>query len=164
MALARYDLLRPCVEGGISLTEVARTQCLPRRTVQRWLAQYRHAGLVRLARRGRSDQGSARALLPECKEVIEGLALRKPPPSVALVHRQACEIARQQGWEVPAYHGVYRVIRQLDPALLTLAHEGSKAYRLTFDLLHRREASTANEIWQADHTQSRLRRSHHAVL
>ena len=44
MALARYDLLRPCVEGGISLTEVARTQCLPRRTVQRWLAQYRPAG------------------------------------------------------------------------------------------------------------------------
>ena len=33
-----------------------------------------------------------------------------------------------------------------------LAHAGSKAYRETFDLLYRREASQPNTIWQADHT------------
>jgi hypothetical protein len=42
------------------------------------------------------------------------------------------------------------VIKHMDSALLTLAHDGSKAYREAFDLLHRREASKANEIWQAD--------------
>jgi putative transposase len=47
---------------------------------------------------------------------------------------------------------VYRVVKHLDPALLTLAHEGTKAYRMTFDLLYRRDAGTPNEIWQADHT------------
>ncbi|HEY7492582.1 MAG TPA: transposase family protein, partial [Candidatus Tectomicrobia bacterium] len=43
-------------------------------------------------------------------------------------------------------------MKHLDPALLTLAHEGTKAYRMTFDLLYRRDAGTPNEIWQADHT------------
>jgi putative transposase len=42
---------------------------------------------------------------------------------------------------------VYRVVQHLDPALLTLAHDGTKAYRLTFDLLYRREAETSNDIW-----------------
>ena len=54
--------------------------------------------------------------------------------------------------EDPTYHCVYRIVKRPDPALLTLAHEGSKAYRLAFDLLCRREASASNEIWQADHT------------
>jgi hypothetical protein len=61
-------------------------------------------------------------------------------------------VALQHGWRVPTYHGVYRVVKQLDPALVTLAHAGTKAYRTTFDLLYRREAAHANDIWQADHT------------
>jgi DNA transposition AAA+ family ATPase len=44
------------------------------------------------------------------------------------------------------------VLQQLDPALVTLAQEGSKVYRDRFDLLYRHEASRPNEIWQADHT------------
>jgi putative transposase len=43
-------------------------------------------------------------------------------------------------------------MQALDPLLVTLAQEGSKAYRERFDLLYRREASQPNEIWQADHT------------
>ena len=34
----------------------------------------------------------------------------------------------------------------------TLAHEGSKAYQNTYDLVHRHQASRPNEIWQADHS------------
>jgi putative transposase len=62
------------------------------------------------------------------------------------------DIALRQGWPVPNYQRVYRIIKHLDPALVTLAHEGSKTYRTTFDLLYRREADKPNEIWQADHT------------
>jgi len=131
---------------------VARQQGLPLRTVQRWLAQYRRAGLAGLARHGRSDRGYQRRLQAELKPVIEGFALRKPPPTVAFVHRQVCEVARQHDWPVPTYQSVYRVVKHLDPALLTLAHEGTKAYRTTFDLLYRREAEGPNDIWQADHT------------
>jgi putative transposase len=47
---------------------------------------------------------------------------------------------------------VYRIVKQLDPALVTLAHEGTKAYRTTYDLLYRHEAEKPNELWQADHT------------
>src|SRR5215475_561286 len=151
-ALARYRILQPCVEHAVPLTHVARQQGLPLRTVQRWLAQYRRAGLAGLARHGRSDRGHQRRLRAELKPVIEGFALRKPPPTVAFVHRQVCEVARQHGWPVPTYQSVYRVVKHLDPALLTLAHEGTKAYRMTFDLLYRREAEGPNEIWQADHT------------
>ena len=43
-------------------------------------------------------------------------------------------------------------MKQLDPALVTLAHDGSKTYRTTYDLLYRREAERPNELWQADHT------------
>jgi putative transposase len=41
---------------------------------------------------------------------------------------------------------------QIDPALTTLAHEGSKAYQEAFDLIYRHQASAPNEVWQADHS------------
>lgn len=88
----------------------------------------------------------------ELQELIEGLALRRPQPSSATIHRQVGAIARTQGWKPPSYSTVYAIVRQLDPALVTLAQEGSKVYRERFDLLYRREASQPNEIWQADHT------------
>ena len=42
--------------------------------------------------------------------------------------------------------------RALPADLVTLAHEGTKAYSDTFELVHRREADGPNAIWQADHT------------
>jgi putative transposase len=72
---------------------------------------------------------------------------------VAAVHRQVVAIAQQQGWPPPSYARVYDIVRTLDPALLTLAHEGATAYKEAFDLLYRREATQPNDIWQADHTQ-----------
>lgn len=36
--------------------------------------------------------------------------------------------------------------------LVTLAHDGTKVYSDTFELVHRREADGPNAIWQADHT------------
>lgn len=41
----------------------------------------------------------------------------------------------------------------LDPALVTLGVDGTKKYRESFELVYRREATTPNEIWQADHTE-----------
>ncbi len=53
----------------------------------------------------------------------------------------------------PDYSAVYAIIRGIDPALRTLAVEGAKRYAEVFELVHRRQASRPNEIWQADHTQ-----------
>ena len=52
---------------------------------------------------------------------------------------------------MPRYRTVAARIHRIDPSLVTLAHAGATAYRETFDLLYRREASSANTIWQADH-------------
>jgi putative transposase len=151
-ALARYRVLQPCIENDVPLTHVARHRGIPLRTVQRWLAQYRRDGFAGLARRQRSDRRQPHGLPPDLTQIIEGLALRKPPPTVALVHRQVRDMALRNGWPVPNYHRVYRIIKHLAPALVTLAHDGSKTYRTTYDLLYRREAKRPNDIWQADHT------------
>lgn len=47
---------------------------------------------------------------------------------------------------------VDEVVRSLRTDLLTLAHEGKKAYSQLFELVHRREAERSNAIWQADHS------------
>jgi putative transposase len=78
--------------------------------------------------------------MPEqLQQLIEGLALQRPPPSIATVHRQITDLAPTQGWPVPSYATVYDVVRSLDPALVMLAHEGAKRYGQVFDLVHRRE-------------------------
>jgi putative transposase len=159
-ALERYRMLQPCVEHDVPLTHVARHHGIPLRTAQRWLAQYRRYGFAGLARRRHSDRRHPHGLRPELTQMIEGLALRKPPPTVALVHRQVRDMALRNGWPVPNYHRVYRVIKHLDPALVTLAHDGSKTYRTTYDLLYRREAERPNDVWQADHTLSDIRVRH----
>ena len=152
LALARYRLIQPCLEQGVPLVQLAKHHGLVLRTVQRWVMRYQAHGLAGLTRRARVDRGQSRHLRPELKHAIEGLALRKPAPTSAFVHRQVVDIATQHGWPIPSYLCVYKVIKQLDPGLVTLAHAGSKAYRTTFDLLYRREAEGPNDIWQADHT------------
>jgi putative transposase len=150
-ALARWRVLRAHLEDGCPLVRVAAVHAVPERTLRRWLTAYRAGGLVALARRPRSDRGRRR-MPPELQLLIEGLALRRPPPTVATVHRQAAEVAREQGGPVPGYAAVYDVVRSIDPAMATLAHEGAKRYKEVFDLVHRRETDRPNEIWQADHT------------
>jgi len=109
-------------------------------------------GWAGLHRRTRSDCGQ-RHLPPQLASLIEGLALRRPQRSVAGIHRNACETAKQQGWPEPSYATVHAMVVALDPALVRLAQEGAKAHAQRFDLLHRREAARPNQIWQADHTE-----------
>lgn len=56
------------------------------------------------------------------------------------------------GEEPPSYWLVYRIVAALPADLVTLAHDGTKAYSNAFELVHRREADWPNAIWQADHT------------
>jgi putative transposase len=150
-ALRRFQLLQPFLENNVPLSAIARQHGIPLRTMRRWVARYRQVGLVGLARQSRADRGQHR-LAPELQRLIEGLALQKPQLSIAAIHRQVIDLAAQQDWAAPSYSCVYDVVCRLDPALVTLAHEGSKVYHQTYDLLFRREASRPNEIWQADHT------------
>jgi putative transposase len=152
-AHTRFTIIRPALEDGITQAQVARTHNIPASTVRRWVKRYREKGLAGLAdTKGRSDKGKSRRLPPDAITLIEGLALQKPPRSMAAIHRQVTAVALEQGWKPPSYDRVRHIIKGLDPALVTFAHQGAAMYREEFDLLYRREAPHANAMWQADHT------------
>ncbi len=152
-ALRRFGLLRPFLEEGTPLTHLAQHHGIGLRTARRWVRQYRQHGLVGLVRRPRADRGSHHRLQPDLVRLVEGLALQRPAPTAATVQRRVAAVAARQGWHVPSYRTVAALIQRLDPALVTLAHQGTKAYQEAFDLLYRFEASRPNELWQADHSQ-----------
>jgi len=45
-AQGRFNLLRPFLEDGVPLTQIAEAQHLPLRTARRWVALYRTYGLA----------------------------------------------------------------------------------------------------------------------
>ena len=157
LALKRFELLRPYLDGLLSLRSVATDQGVPYRTAARWVAGYRKDGLSALARRGRSYEGARRIATDRMVQAIEGLALERPPLPISSIYRQATAIASTLGEGRPSYPVVRRIVRALPSGLTTLAHRGARAYGETFDLVHRREASRANAIWQVDHAQLDIR-------
>ena len=126
---------------------------IPYRTALRWASRYRKEGLAALARKSRTDQGERRLASTTLTKAIEGLALERPPLPISSIHRQASMVAETLKECKPSYAVVRRIVRSLPASLLTLAHRGNKAYSESFDLVHRREASKPNAIWQVDHAQ-----------
>jgi putative transposase len=151
-ALDRYKLLQPFFERNVPLGRISREGGLPIPTLRDWVKRYRKYGLAGLVRKARSDKSHNR-MSPTLLHAMEGLALKKPRLSVAAIHREIVVVANKLAEPAPSYQTVRTVVRRLEPALLTLAHEGTKAYGEAFDLLHRSEAEAPNAIWQADHTQ-----------
>jgi putative transposase len=153
VALQRFELLRPHLEGAQSLRAAASGASIPYRTAVRWASGYRKVGLTALARKRRTDQGARRLASTRLIEAIEGLALERPPLPMSSIHRQVSAIAEALQERAPSYAVVRRIIRSLPAGLLMLAHRGNKAYSEEFDLVHRREALRPNSIWQIDHAQ-----------
>jgi putative transposase len=58
---------------------------------------------------------------------------------------------RDRLYRLGPFAGKYETLPKC--GLLTLAHQGSKAYSEGYDLVHRREAARSNAIWRADHAQ-----------
>ena len=84
---------------------------------------------------------------------MEGLALRRPPPRIAEVHRAVCAVATGQGWPVPSYEVVRRIVHRLNPGLVALADHDPETPTGTVPnwccaAIGRRERSVA-----ADHTE-----------
>jgi len=145
-------MIKPYLDGEVSLVQVIKQHGLALRTARRWVQQYREHGLAGLSRKLYEGKGRAR-MSAELRQAIEGMALQKPRLSVAAIHRKTAAVARRLGEPAPSYSTVYLVVSTLPASLVTLAHEGSKAYGDAFDLVHRTEAEAPNAIWQADHTQ-----------
>lgn len=151
-AMERFRLLQPHLEQNEPLVAVAKAAGLAYRTAHRLVSQYRRDGLVGLVRKKRTDRGQRRAVSDKLKAAIEGLALQKPPLPVSALHRRVIKLAQRIGEPPPSYGTVFNIVRGLPSDLVTLAHDGPKAYADAFELVHRREAQSPNAIWQADHT------------
>ena len=153
LALERYRIIAPHLDAERTLRSISLEAGVPYRTVQRWVERYRKSGFAALARQARSDQGGTRAFTPRMIATIEGLALERPPLPMSAIFRQAKRFAEGIGEVAPSYPAVHRIVKRLPEALMTLAHQGEKTYGEHFDLVHRREASHSNAVWQADHAQ-----------
>lgn len=151
-ALDKFSAIEPCLTEEVTLAEAARQHGVTPRTIERWISAYKREGFRGLVRRRRSDRGKHH-LPEELQSFIEGLALQRPRRKVTRIHEMACEVADREGWKPPGYRLVYNIVREIDPALWTLAHQGVAAYEQAYDLVYRREAGSRNEIWQADHTE-----------
>lgn len=159
MVRARYSaedravLLRRHLDEGIPLAALSSEAGIPVRTLHRWMSQYRaDQTIASLERRQRSDQG-IRSLPADLAGAIEGLALRRPPPTLAFIHRRISAVAEDRGLRPPSYSTVRAIVRGIDPGMRTMAHEGDSAYRDRFEVVFRRTASRPNEQWQCDHTE-----------
>jgi putative transposase len=149
---AKAALLRRHLDDGVPLTRLAESVGIPARTVRRWAAGYRADPTVGgLQRRLRSDRGHRR-LPDELVMTVEALALGRPVPTTAFIHRRVVDLARDRGVPEPSYSTVRAIVAAIDPGLRTLAVDGDAAYRDRFELVHRRSAARPNEQWQADHT------------
>jgi len=150
--LQRWRILRLHVEDGIPLTALATDTGIGLRTLSRWHARYRDGGIAALGNLPRADTGTRR-MAPELVAFVEHLALTRPRPSIATLHRLTRGEAARLEVKAPSYATVRAVVRSLDPAMVTLALEGPAAYRDRHELVFRHRAERPNATWQADHTE-----------
>lgn len=135
-------------QDGVPWTRLAEHSGIAVRTLQRWAARIETGQLARAPRR---DKGSTRTAA-ELVTAIKALAVRRPTPTIAYIHRRIGDIARDRGLPAPGYTTVREIVRALDPGLAALADGGDAAYRDRFELVYRRTTSAPNEQWQMDHT------------
>lgn len=139
-------------DGGVPWARIAAESGVPVRTLTRWSTRYRADPSSRALERPRRGDRGTRRIAPELVEVVEAVALLRPEPTAAFIHRRVGDIAHDRGLAAPSYTTVRTIIAGLDPGLRTLAQHGDAAYRDRFELVFRRNASRPNEQWQVDHT------------
>lgn len=145
--LERWRLLRLHVEDQVPLAAIARDAGIGLRTLERWHLRYKRDGVAGLDDSPRSDRG--RRSMPAALTVfIEHLALVRPRPTVATLHRLASAEAGRLGVAPPSYSTVRDVVAALDPAMVTLAIDGPASYRDRYELVFRRRADRPNATWQ----------------
>ena len=150
-AYKKYQIIEPYINDKSSLKSIARKTNTPLRTLTSWVQKYKSSGLSALVRKKRKDKGSSRIIKPELSEVVASLYLKHPDSSCASIHRLLVRYCNDNKITAPSYRSVCKVISLIPDDIITLEHEGSKAYKQKYDLLHKRSANRPNHIWQADH-------------
>lgn len=151
-AFGKYKVIQSYLEDKMTLTTIAKETGISIRSLHRWVHQYKTNGLDGLQSKSRDDKGCYRELSENLIHAIEGLALQKPKRTVATIHRQISRHTQDNNLPIPSYAVVSKIINNISPALISLAHDGLKPYQQKYDLLYIREALRPNHMWQADHT------------
>ena len=138
-ALQKFKIIQSYLEDGVSLADIIVASGRPIRTLRRWIKQYRENGLAGLERKSRSDKSKRRSIDSELADLTKALALSKPKLSITTIQRKVKKLALQKKKPVPKYNVIYDIVSNLDPSLMTLAHEGSVVYRNKYELIYRRE-------------------------
>jgi putative transposase len=149
-AMNKYNIIAPFLDGKKTLMSISQKNGISRRTLQYWIRHYEQSGLKGLIRKTRCDAGRMNIEL-DVKVAIEKLILKYRRNSLTSIHRMIIEQCKKQSWQQPSYYQVYKVSKTLSKGLKKFAHDGKKEYENQYDLIHRRESSYSNEIWQADH-------------
>lgn len=149
-ATVHFTAIRPHLDLGVPLAQIARENGRSERTLRRWLVKYRAEGIAGLERRPRADRGHRRRITTELEASIRSEALSHPRPTAAAIHRRVCEAAARSGAKAPSYSVTTAVLRTVTPAAHAAVCD-PVTYRNHYELVHRREASRPNEMWQADH-------------
>src|SRR3546814_8408445 len=89
------------------------------RTARRWLARYRADGPPGLARPTRPEAGK-RTFPKELVELIEAMALLKPPPSIVTIHRRLAAIVGEQHWRSEEHTSELQSLMRISYAVFCL--------------------------------------------
>ena len=150
--MARFAVLQPHLEHDVPLSRAAHDAGIATRTAERWLSRYRADGSGRAcpacAQRRRKPEAARRF----CRHSLRGWRCTSRALRSRRFTAQTVKIAEEKSVAAPSYATVHAIVRALDPALTTLAHEGSAAFRNRYELIHRHRAEAPNALWQADHT------------
>jgi hypothetical protein len=144
------------LEDNRPLKAVAAAAGIPFRIAQRWVSLYRQFGLGALAREKRTDTGQHREVSAKLKEIIEGIALQKPPLRIATICRQVRRLVSDPGEEPLSYWVVYRIVA--DPPVRS-AHPRSRGHEGIQQ--HVRIGSSPGSSWPQCHLAGRPHTSRH---
>lgn len=122
-------------DEGVPWTRITAESGVSLRTLTRWATQDRADPTPHGLEPTRRTDSGRRRIPAELIEVIEALALRRPEPTAAYIHRRVSDIANERGLAVPSYSSVRAIIATIDPDLRTLAQHGHAAYRDQFELV-----------------------------
>ena len=150
-ALIKYRIIQPFLQNVKTLAIICEEQRLSRRTISRWVANYRKYGFIGLLPAKRHDTGKLRSCSSYVQQLIEGIYLQNRHLSRASIHRKVQATTAELNTPCPSYRTICSIIAKIPEDMVVLAHQGTKQYKQQFDLLCNHQAKHSNELWQADH-------------
>lgn len=146
---AKYSLIAPCIEDGVSQKTRALETGVSRKTLSRLIDKFSVGGIDALRRKTRADKGHAR-VSENAFKFIKGKLLTNPTVSVATIQRQLNRLGAHKEEFTASYQQIRRIQGNLSHDMKVLARS-EREFEETLEQLIRHEGDYPNELWQTDH-------------